>query len=174
MLAVFLSMLESSEEKRRFQEIYEENHLLLEKIAFYMLKDPHDAEDAVQNTFVQVIRHFYKTYDLPSEELPYWLISIVKNEARMLLRKRAKIVALEEGDEIEDSAEAVTSYWGLVDLFTKLPDTYRMVLEMKILYGYTDREIAKRLHLTETAVSSRASRGRALLRKIVEAGGYEA
>ena len=56
-------------------------------------------------------------------------------------------------------------------MFRQLPETYRAVLEMKLLIGYTDREIAQKLGLSETAVSSRASRGRALLRKLVEKEG---
>ena len=59
----------------------------------------------------------------------------------------------------------------MVELFRQLPETYRAVLEMKILIGYTDKEIASRLGISETAVSSRASRGRSLLRKLVEGEG---
>ena len=62
-------------------------------------------------------------------------------------------------------------YIDLVELFRRLPETYRAVLEMKLLIGYSDKEIAKYLNISETAVSSRASRGRALLRKVVEKEG---
>lgn len=41
-----------------------------------------------------------------------------------------------------------------------------------IEYGYTDKEIAKRVGISETAVSSRATRGRTLLREIVEKEGF--
>ena len=60
----------------------------------------------------------------------------------------------------------------MVELFRQLPETYRAVLEMKLLIGCTDQEIAERLGISETAVSSRASRGRALLRKLVEKEGF--
>ena len=58
-----------------------------------------------------------------------------------------------------------------MELFRRLPETYRAVLEMKLLIGYTDKEIADHLGISETAVSSRASRGRAMLRKLVEKEG---
>ena len=48
---------------------------------------------------------------------------------------------------------------------------FRSVLEMKMLMGYTDKEVAQRLGISETAVSSRASRGRALLRELMEKEG---
>ena len=46
------------------------------------------------------------------------------------------------------------------------------VLELKLLIGYSDKEIAEHLGISETAVSSRASRGRTLLRKLVEKEGF--
>ena len=66
----------------------------------------------------------------------------------------------------------MTEYAELVELFARFPDTYRSVLEMKYLLGYSDQEIAKHLGISETAVSTRASRGRALLRKLAEKVGF--
>lgn len=60
----------------------------------------------------------------------------------------------------------------LVNLFAKLPLSYRSVLEMKILLGYSDKEIATHLGISETAVSTRASRGRTLLREIIRKEGF--
>ena len=44
---------------------------------------------------------------------------------------------------------------------------------MKVLLGYTDKEIAGHLGISETAVSTRASRGRQLLREILEMVGFQ-
>lgn len=171
MLAFFLAMLESDEERQRFVLIYEQYHERMEHVALRILEKQHDAEDAVQNAFLQVIHHFEKTSTISCEELPFWLISIVKNEALMILRKNRNIVPLEDWDGFEKSVSDTSEYMALVELFRQLPETYRAVLEMKILIGYTDKEIASRLGISETAVSSRASRGRSLLRKLVEGEG---
>ena len=171
MLVFFLAALESEDEKRKFVAVYEQYHERMEKIALHILGSQHDAEDAVQNAFLQIIRHFEKIYEIPCEELPFWLISIVKNEALMILRKNRNIVPLEDWDGFEKSVSDTSEYMALVELFRQLPETYRAVLEMKILIGYTDKEIASRLGISETAVSSRASRGRSLLRKLVEGEG---
>ena len=166
MLAFFLAALESEDDKRRFVAVYEQYHEKMEMIALHILGSQHDAEDAVQNAFLQMIRNIKKIYEIPCEELPFWIISIVKNEALMILRKKRNVVPLEDWDRFERSAGG--GYTELVELFRQLPETYRAVLEMKLLIGYTDREIAQKLGLSETAVSSRASRGRALLRKLIE------
>ena len=172
MLAVLLAALESDEDKQKFTEIYELYHVQMEQTAIRILKDQHDAEDAVQNAFMQMIRHFEKIYEIPCEELPFWIISIVKNEARIILRKNQRTIPLEDWDGFIENLEDITGYTELVDLFTQLPATYRSVLEMKMLHGYSDKEISKRLGISETAVSSRATRGRTILREIVGKEGF--
>lgn len=171
MLAFFLAALESDEDRELFVFIYEHYRARMEQTAIRILGLQSDAEDALQNAFMQVIRHFEKVYLIPREELIFWLISIVKNESLMILRKRKKEIQFENWDSVTETAKDVTNYNELVDLFRNLPETYRSVLEMKILLGYTDREIAEHLNISETAVSTRASRGRELLRKIMEKEG---
>lgn len=79
---------------------------------------------------------------------------------------------MEDWDGFAEHIDDISGYTELVDLFTQLPKTYRSVLELKMLHGYTDKEIAKRVGISETAVSSRATRGRTLLREIVEKEGF--
>ncbi len=165
---VLLAALESSKDRQRFIEIYERHHVQMERTAMRILTEQSDVEDAVQNAFMQIIRHFEKISEIPCEELPFWIISIVKNEARIILRKNQRTVPLEDWDGFTRSIDDISGYAELVELFTKLPETYRSVLEMKILYGYSDKEISRRLSISETAVSSRATRGRSMLREIVE------
>lgn len=172
MLIFLLAALENEEDRRKLTAIYEQYHIRLEDAAMSVLKNQRDAEDAVQNAFMQIIRHFEKISEVPCEELPFWLISIVKNESLMILRKRSRIVPLPDIESLVNAAKAVTEYSELVELFRQLPATYRAVLEMKILFGYSDRDIAKHLSISETAVSTRANRGRALLREIAEREGF--
>ena len=172
MLMLLLASLEGEEDRRRFALLYAEHHAAMERAALRILGSQADAEDAMQSAFVQVIRHFDKAAEIPGEELRYWLISIVKNEALMLLRKNARTVPTEDMAAFEQEAENVTDYRALVECFRKLPETYRATLETKLLLGFSDAETAQRLGISETAVSSRANRGRALLRKIVESEGF--
>lgn len=168
MLIFLLAALESEEDRRKFTVIYEQHHTRLENVAMSILKNQTDAEDAVQNAFMQIIRHFEKIPEISCKELPFWLISIVKNEALIILRKKRKVVLLEDWNDIESSVPDITEYAELVELFARLPDTYRTVLEMKYLMGYSYKEISSRLGISEAAVNTRASRGRALLRKFME------
>lgn len=166
-----------SEARHKLMALYEANHEAMERTALRILGSQIDAEDAMQNAFLQVLRHFEKTEEIPAARLPYWLLSIVKNEARLLLRKRKRTVPFAEVEEVEPMArcearaESVTGYRELVELIRSMPETYRVVLELKLISGYTDAEIAERLGISKTAVSSRYSRGRAMLRKTLEEEG---
>ena len=71
MLSFFLAALESEDDKRRFVAVYEQYHEKMEMIALHILRSQHDSEDAVQNAFLQMIRHFEKIYEIPCEELPF-------------------------------------------------------------------------------------------------------
>lgn len=79
MLSYLLAALESEEDKRRFTELYEENHVRAEQTALRILRDPHDAEDAVQNAFLQVIHHFDEISEIPCKKLGFWIISILQD-----------------------------------------------------------------------------------------------
>lgn len=78
MLSYFLAALESDADRQAFAAIYDQYHTKMENTAMKILKNQGDAEDAVQNAFMQVIRHFEKIYQIPCENLPFWLISIIE------------------------------------------------------------------------------------------------
>lgn len=144
----------------------------MEQTALRILPEQSDAEDAVQNAFVQIIRHFEKTAEIPRENLAFWVTAIVRNEALVILRKRRKTVPLEDWDAFAAEAEDVRDYRELTALFAGLPETYRAALEMKLLLGYTDKEIAEKLGISRAAASTRVNRGRGLLRNILEKEGF--
>lgn len=172
MLSYLLAALESEEDKRRFTELYEENHVRAEQTALRILKDPHDAEDAVQNAFLQVIHHFDKISEIPCKKLGFWIISIVKNEALMILRRNQKELPQENWDNFSADVNDLIGYNELVQLFSRLPPTYRAVLEMRMINDYSGKEIAVHLGISESAVNTRISRGRILLRELAVKEGF--
>ena len=122
----------------------------------------------IQHKIKEQVVDYEKIDEIPCEKLPFWIVCIVKNEAVTILRKNQRTVQLENWDSFAADAESVTDYLELVQLFSRLPETYRAVLEMRLLLGYTGKEIARHLALSESAVNTRIFRGRALLREIAE------
>ena len=60
MLALYLSLLNSEEEKKTFQEIYYSYRSLLYQVANQILKDTWLSEDAVQNTILALVKNMEK------------------------------------------------------------------------------------------------------------------
>ena len=172
MLVYYLQMLDTPEEKIRFEQIYLKYRGLMYHVADGILHDRQDAEDAVHNAFLRIIKKFSKFQNIPAKDLAPQIVVIARNEAISLLRKRKDADPLEDWEGFAETAEEVSDYHALVDTFTRLPQTYRAAMEMKLLLGYSDGEIAAKLGISPKAVSVRISRGRQLLRSIVEREGF--
>lgn len=172
MMMLYLQMLETPEEKIRFEEIYRNYRDMMFRVAEGVLHNDQDAEDAVHNAFLRIIKKFSRFQNEPVKDLAPLVAAVARNEAISLWRKKKDTAPLdEEWDSFAETAESVSDYNALVGLFIRLPQTYRAVLEMKLL-GYSDGEIASRLGLSKTAVSTRNGRGRQLLRSIMEQEGF--
>lgn len=173
MLPLILAALACEADRAQFLALYEENHAAMERAAMAILRDQQDAEDAMQNALCQMAKHFEKIYEIPCDRLPFWCVCIVKNESISILRRRHKVLPLEDWarTERQSGPEESVSYRTLVDLFARLPQTYRAALEMRFLLGYSNKEIAQRLCLTQTAVNTRIARGRELLKKLAQEEG---
>ncbi len=172
MLAFYLQMLDTPEEKVRFEQIYQKYRGLMYHVADSILHNSQDAEDAVQNAFLRIIKNFSRFQNAPAQDMVPQMVVIVKNEAISVLRKEKDTAPLEDWDGSAETSEDIADYHALVDSFTRLPQTYRAVMEMKLLSGCSDGEIAAKLNLSKTAVSTRINRGRQLLRDIVEREGF--
>ena len=172
MLVYYLQMLDTPEEKIRFEQIYLKYRGLMYHVADSILHDRQEAEDAVHNAFLRILKKFSKFQNTPAKDLAPQIVVIARNEAISLLRKRKDTDPLEDWGGFAETAEEVSDYHALVDTFTRLPQTYRAAMEMKLLLGYADGEIAAKLGLSKKAVSVRISRGRQLLRDIVEREGF--
>ena len=89
MLIYLLTLIDNEGDRQTFTAIYQEYHVQMEKVALRILSEHNDAEDAVQNAWIQVIKHFHKVSEIPCEELLFWLISITKNEALKEAKNRS-------------------------------------------------------------------------------------
>lgn len=57
MLAVYLAMLETEEDQRRFTRLYEAYEKKVYAVSLRILGDPTRAEDAAQQTWLQLIKN---------------------------------------------------------------------------------------------------------------------
>lgn len=172
MLVYLLAQIDDDAQRQQFIALYEQYRGRMEAVARRILPTQADVEDAMQNAFVQVIRNFKRISEISCEKLPFYLISIVKNESLELLRKTKPTVPLEDWDGAAAGPAGVPTYRALVRCIMRLPETLRTALELKLLFGYSNAEIAQKLGLSESAVAMRISRGRKQLQEILEQEGF--
>ena len=148
----------------RLKWVIENYSNMLYKVCFVILKNEQDTKDVLQETF---ITYMTKEPKFNSEEhRKAWLIKVSQNKCREFLRfhKRHALVPLEE---VEESLE-ITSGMNVEDreklrLIWNLSYNLKSVVILYYVEGYSVRETAKILHISENAVKKRLQRARQLL-----------
>lgn len=155
------------------------------RLGLRMLGNPQDAEDVLQNTFLNALTH------LPGFErrssLATWLYRIAANEALMLIRKRKPEIELEPvegGENAEDLKPAQIVDWSALPedkllsgegknildaAIQSLPEPLRIVFILRDVEGLSIKETAESLNLSETNVKTRLLRARLSLRETLSA-----
>ena len=175
MLALYLSLLGSDEERTLFQQMYDAFDQGLFGVALTVLQDQHLAQDAVQDVWMAVIAQFGRVSGLPKEKRGGYLVACVRNRARDILRKRKRETGLEEDHFVTAEAPRCGESLAerLPELILALPESYREVLEQRLMLERSYREIADSLGISEKTVSSRLSRGKAMLIEKLKEEGYD-
>ena len=123
-----------------------------------------DAEDVFQEVFLRYFRHEERFQS--DEHRKAWLIRCTVNRAKSLTASpwRKRTVPLETAEEIgvEDDYREVYS------AVLSLPGKYRAVIHLHYFEGLPVAEMARMLQVPEGTVKSQLSRGRALLRDMLE------
>ncbi len=137
-------------------------------ICFRMLQDHEDAQDVLQNAFIDVFRNLdkYKYESTPGS----WIKRIVVNNCINFFRK--KKIRFEKIDnlEIEDAAEDAPSSYELERVrkaIAGLPEGYRMVLSLYLLEGYDHKEISDILGITVSTSKTQYHRAKQKLKRML-------
>ena len=168
---------------RAFEEIMRKHNRMLFRTARAILRDDAEAEDALQEAYVQAYRSMGSFR--AGSKLSTWLARIVANEALMRLRKekrRAEIVpiqpaaSVQEIEQISDgdmtkapdaAAERRQMRRVLEQQIDALPDTYRTVFMLRAVEELSVEETAAVLDLPAATVRTRFFRARSMLREML-------
>ncbi len=143
------------------------------RVAYTILEDQEDADDAAQDGFLSAWQAIGR-YDAKRAFRP-WLMQIVVNAARDL-RRRRRVRAAEPLDHVAAAArDNPAGEVGALDLGEKLraalatlPERQRLAVVLFDAEGYPQAEIAKMLGIPEGTVKSDVFHGRRALRKVLE------
>ena len=137
------------------------------------------AHDVLQESWIDVL-HGVRQYRGRSPACA-WVRAIVRNEALREGTRRRRTVSLGDdgGDELpqqlgvssvaganpEDNEHTRQMLRILLEIVTRLPPTYRRIVELRDLAELSPDEVAARLRISRSSVSSRLHRAHALLRQ---------
>lgn len=132
------------------------------------VKDESAAKDVLQETFIRIFTHIKKYQSTgPFEN---WMRRIAVRCALTAIDKKRLKKEIELTEHHQDSAikPEVFNYLGYEDisrLIAELPPGYQMVFNLNVIEGYTHREIAELLQISESASRSQLTRAKKLLQK---------
>jgi len=131
------------------------------------LKNDMDAEEALLNGFMKIYQHIDKFESKGSFE--GWVRRIMVNEALTFLRKKEPLhLAIEDGyTQIAGlvTADHDMNEEELLGILRTLPAGYRAVFNLYAIEGFSHKEIADMLNITEGTSKSQLSKARAMLQK---------
>ena len=131
-------------------------------IAYGVLQNREEAEDAVQDAFIKAWKTRWRVRD--PEKFPAWLATIARNRARDVFRARRTVPLSDELNDAPDPADdapAANNLDGEVHAaLASLPETHRVALTLRYLDALDYATIERTLGLTNGAL--RGILGRAL------------
>lgn len=177
MLIIYLSALDTDEEKDYFEELYLKYRQKMYGIAYSIPHNEQDSEDAVHQAFLKMADNFSKILKIPRQELPAYIVIIIRNTSINIYNKNKK--NSERLVELRDDQPAADidffeniDYEQLTQVISQLPDNYKDVLYLRYVNDFSCKEIAKMLDISVDSVYKRIERAKRSLQEALEEGGY--
>lgn len=184
---LFFSLLAEldAEGQNCVQEIYEQHHDLIYKIAYQILKRPQDAEDTLDEVMINVIKNIEHFLNAKPTEVIAQLTVYSRNAAinqyrRNERRSKAETsLTYDDGEDMPDidypdpeqNVEELILSKETADIVRKhikqLPTQMQEAIELVYGFGYSNNEAARVLNITPNAVTLRLFKARKLLMKKV-------
>lgn len=162
----------SDENDRDFIErLYIRYHKSMYKMARSLSASTHEAEDAVSNACLSLIKKIGLLRQLENEVLEGYIIATVKNAVFALHRQNRKYTELDETShayELPPPDLSILTQCSIDELLTAvemLSEDDAAVIRMKYFLKYTDNEIGTVFGIKEASVRARLSRARAKIKE---------
>ncbi|OAB35697.1 RNA polymerase subunit sigma-70 [Paenibacillus macquariensis subsp. defensor] len=153
---------------KELAELYQRHVDLIYRLCYIYLKNPVDAEDAVQSVFLKLIKS--QTVFNDHEHEKAWLMVTTRNYCKDVLKNwwTTRRVALDAIPEVSSWNGHEPSGKVLTRLLS-LPEKYKTVLYLYYFEEYSVKELSEMLGHKESTIQTQLSRGRKRLK--VDLGG---
>lgn len=162
----------SGRSKKKFiEKLYKDNKQLMYKTAFSVLHNPEQAEDAVQEAFLRIIKNFSKFSSYSCNENVAYLVIIVRGISLNMLAAGKRTTKLDDdipsSDNIEKTTEGDIAYEQIVRNIERLSPALKNIATMLWVGNLSESEIAELLGMNINTVRSSVSRARKQLKQML-------
>lgn len=178
MLAIYLSMADTPEEKLKVEEFYNKYKNYLLNYAYKFLKEKTASEDAVHEAFISILKNKDKYLKLNENELKRSATVILRKKCIDVLRKDKKFIKtpmeeveiyLEKDEKsVEEKAILSDEVSRIQKHLKNLDEETKQILIMKYVEDMSLKEIGEEIGITPKHVSTKIYRGKIKLRKMIE------
>ncbi len=166
----YLSLLDTEEEKSKFEQIYNQYKYLMFYVANGILKDNYLSEDAVHEAFIKIAENIDHISDIICPQTKSYIVIITRNISLNILKKQKSYIDIDEYSQIisddynlEDDVLSKFSFNIIVEEIKNLHVTYKDVLFLTYVKDLSIKEISNLINVSNEAVKKRLQRGRKIL-----------
>ncbi len=160
------------------EQLYDAYEYKMYGIAYSILNNEGQAEDAVQDAFLKLIPHLEDINSVASVETKRLITYTIKNVAIDIYRRNKKESELfskgvdepviNENQQGIAYVKTIEDRQIVVQLLSSLPSKYREIIRYRCYYELSYKEISLLLNISEKAAAKRYERGRKLLKELME------
>lgn len=165
---VYLQMIETTEERSKFESIYLLYRDTMYAVAYGILNNAQDAEDAVHYAFLKVIENISKISEIDCPKTKGYIVTIVENRAIDIYRHRKAHPTVPYDEKTVGTTVAYDGDDALAGCILKLSARQRSLLILRYHHGYELKEVAKMLGITYSNALTIEKRAKKKLRSLCE------
>ena len=170
-MLVYLQMLETPEERSLFERLYDTYRNLMFHVALKVLQNEQDAEDAVHQAFLSMLKNLEKFSDIECLETKRLVVVIAERKAIDIYRTTHRRTTIPYEDDICGVEIMIPEESGLTYAMAQLPTRYREVLQLRFGLGLSTKEIGKLFDMRPDSVQKLVWRAKQALQTQLEKDG---
>ena len=152
--------------RKAFETLYSRHAGAIHALAVRLTGNPATAEDVTQDTFLQLLR-FMDTMAADRPLRP-WLKRVAANAAIDRLRRERRMVEFDDAIAVDTVMQDAGQGDDSLGLLRRFPPGVRTVVWLRVVEGWTHRELAGRFGRSESWSKSLVSRALARMREMIE------
>lgn len=172
-MLIYLALIGTDSDKEKFEIIYTEYKALMFYVANKILGDARDSEDVVHDAFVKIAEIIGKIDTAKCPKTRSLVVTIVERKAIDLYRQRKRRKTVSFDEELVNVPSVADIHASpdrplIAEAIVLLPTRYRELVLLKYDSGYSEKEIAALLSMTEANVRKTMQRAKEKLGQILE------